>query len=131
MDPLIWEVDFVVQTNEDWRDIITLYEPWDGMDGSTPPPAEQPKIDLTDAVFSMHLRSEVDATIVALSLTSANGRIGHSGTPNDGKIIWNVDVAVMSTVAPGIYVYDLVMTQDEVDRVIARGAVEVVKGVTR
>ena len=131
MDPLIWEVDFVVQTNEDWRDILTLYEPWEGMDGSTPPPAEQPKIDLTDAVFSMHLRSEVDATIVALSLTSANGRIGLSGTPADGKIIWNVDVAVMATVAPGIYVYDLVMTQDEVERVIARGTVEVVKGVTR
>lgn len=130
MLPYIWTIDFVVGTNEDWRDVITLYEPWSGASAGEAPPPDQPKVNLTAATFAMHLRKAVGDTTAALVLSSANSRLGLSGAPADGRLIWNIDKTVMSKIAPGLYVHDIVMVQGSVDRVIARGTVEVVKGVT-
>lgn len=130
MLPYIWTIDFVVGTNEDWRDILTLYEPWDGASDGEAPPAEHDTLDLTAATFAMHLRRAPGDTTAALILSSANSRLGLSGTPTDGRLIWNVDKTVMSKIAPGIYVHDITMAQGGVDRVVARGTVEIVLGVT-
>lgn len=130
MSPYVWTIDFLVGTNEDWRDVITLYEPWDGASDGEPPPAEHDTVDLTAATFAMHLRKSLGDTSAALVLTSANNRLGLSGTPTDGRLMWNVDKTVMSKIAPGTYLHDIVMTQGGVDRVIARGTVEITKGVT-
>ncbi len=110
------------QTNEDWIDAVQFNDA-----------AEQP-ISLAGISFRMHLRPTPDALEVDLETSTANGRIVIGGI-NDSVLSFNVPVAVMSSLPPrgngDPYDFDVVAIADGYSRVIMRGTLKLVRGITR
>jgi hypothetical protein len=124
-------INFHVKTNTDWNDVITFYEPWEGMEDGEPVPVDQPLLDFTGATFAMHLRKNIGDTRAAIVLTTENGRLSPSETPEDGKLIWSVPVSVMSGVEPNVFLHDILIMQDGSTKCLAIGTVTTEQGITR
>lgn len=117
-----YTLDIVVATNEDWKDALSFV---------TGDPATA--VNLTGAVFEMHIRRTLDdpTTVLRLSTEPSNGRLVISSPATLGILSFNVPDEVMASLTPGEYAHDLMMTVGGVVRRIAAGAVTVEQGVTR
>ena len=115
-------VDYLVLTNEDWRDglVITADD-----DGDVP-------VDLTGSSFLAHIRDNADRLHVIVTASTDNGKLVVSDPPTDGVLSWNINADEMATITPGDYVYDIVWTTagGVIDTIIA-GKITVKRGVTR
>ncbi|WP_019997235.1 hypothetical protein [Aureimonas ureilytica] len=114
-------VNYLVSTNEDWRDAIALVQ------GE----AEDP-VDITDDEFVAQLRLPVEALHVLLEASTTNGFLQIVPPGTTGLLAWNVPASIMRTLPPGIYPYDMVWTREgnAIDR-FAAGIVTIERGVTR
>lgn len=115
-------VDYLVATNENWRDSVTL----ESGDPAGP-------VDLTGSTFRAHLRQPAEALHTVLVCTTENGRLVIADQEEDtGVLAWNVPVEVLQYIEPGEYAYDVVWTDAEgnIDRFMA-GKVTIQRGVTR
>jgi hypothetical protein len=115
-------IDYLVLTNEDWEDGLVLD---DGGDPAEP-------LDLTGSSFRAHLRPAPGSLLVTLEASTANGRLVIADNPESGTLNWNVPKALMATIEPGEYVYDIVWTKPDLSSdTVAAGTVTVHRGVTR
>lgn len=113
----------VLRTNRDWRDAVGLIE-------VAPDQTESP-LDLTGAVMEMHIRSNAAALSAGLILSTANGRLVITDAVNGG-FAFNVESDLIETsLAPGDYVCDLVVTIGDLDLVPLERSILVERGVTR
>lgn len=108
-------LDFEIARNEDWADVIGF--------GS-----EDEPLDLTGATFSMDVRKD-DGTL-ALSLTTANGRLVVADALKGlmGPLVAVADV--QSSLPVGIYTHDCLMVKDGRTRRVWTGSLRVVNGIT-
>lgn len=113
-------VDYIVATNEDWRDTLDLTSG----DADTP-------VDLTGSIFIAHLRPAPDTLYTTIEASTLNGRIVIADAKT-GQISWNINTDEMRLIAPGVYFYDIVWISAEnaVDNFVA-GTVTVIRGITR
>ncbi|WAJ27140.1 hypothetical protein [Antarcticirhabdus aurantiaca] len=114
-------VDFLIATNEDWRDALTLTE------GE----AETP-VNLAGSSFVAQLRQPAEALHIILEASTANGMLQITAPTTDGTVAWNVPPEVLRLIPPGDYAYDMVWTNADgiVDRFVA-GKVTIQRGITR
>lgn len=113
-------VDYLVTTNEDWRDALELTDDQDA------------PIDLSGSTFLAHIRESSDSLSVALVASTENGRLAIADPPTSGIIAWNLAASELALVPPGVYVYDIVWTSagDIADTVVG-GTITVKRGITR
>lgn len=119
------EIDYLVLTNEDWRDGIVI-EDDDG------------PVDLTDSTFVAHIRETANKLSIILAASTDNGLLeiapdqGDTGSETTGVVSWNVPETTMRLIVPGEYVWDIVWIDADGNRdTIAGGAIEIRRGITR
>ncbi len=118
-------LNFVVSTNEDWRDTLEIKK------GD---PAEH--VDLTGSTFEAHMRAPIESLIPDMILSTANTRLFFDPDQDDedlkGRLSFNVPKELMQYVVPATYEIDILWTNPEgqVDRIVA-GKVIAQRGVTR
>ncbi|HEY8356696.1 MAG TPA: hypothetical protein VIL30_04465 [Ramlibacter sp.] len=111
-------VNYLVLTNEDWRDTLELENNGD-------------PVDLTGSAFRAQLRTTADTLAVALDASTSNGRMVIADAPG-GILSWNVAPEVLEDMEPGTYVYDIVWTTPGgVEDTIVDGTITLKRGVTR
>lgn len=117
------QVDYLIRTNEDWRDSLEL---------TTGEPESAVPVDLTGSTFRAEIRSAPDLLTVILEASTENDRLVISDPATDGILSWNISTSVMAQLKPGLYVYDIVWTQPNgvVDTFVA-GNITIERGVTR
>lgn len=112
-------LDIRIANNCDWSAEITLYDEDDALR------------DLTGATFEMDIRAKADDVAAIATLTTANGGVAVTETPDDGVVILMVTEAVAAAIAVGTYVHDMIMTIDGEEERIWYGRFKVEQGVTR
>lgn len=116
-------VDYLVLTNEDWRDTLDLFV---GDDPETGDP-----VDLTGSSFRAQLRTSEHTLNVSLECSTTNGRLVVD-EPASGRVSWNVPPEILRTLEPGVYVYDMVWTNaGGVEDTFIAGTVTIKRGITR
>lgn len=122
------EINYLVSTNEDWRDGLTIASG----EGDEP-------VSLVGSSFIAHVRRAEDALAIVMVASTDNGRLviaeelDTGGDPeNAGVLLWNVTDDEMRLIEPGEYVYDILWFEPggTVDMIVA-GKIEVVRGITR
>lgn len=113
-------VDYLVYTNEDWRDTLQLTTGED----ETP-------IDLTGCSLRAHVRKTKNTLKKLIDASTLNGRLVIVDAPA-GVVAWDVPVAEIELIEPGVYPYDMVLTDADgnVDA-FAAGTLTIERGVTR
>lgn len=125
------EINYLVATNEDWRD---------GLEIATGEAEERTPVSLIGSSFIAHIRRADDALNAVMVASTDNGRLviaeemGTGGDPESvGVLLWNIsDDEVRQHFEPGEYVYDILWFEPGggVDMIVA-GKIEVVRGITR
>lgn len=115
-------VDYLVRTNEDWRDSLNLTS---GVGEEAEP------VDLTGSTFAAQIRSSPDALFVLLEASTTNGRLVIADAAG-GVLSWNITADEMATLVPATYAYDIVWTNPDglIDTFVA-GTLTVERGITR
>lgn len=115
----VTQVNFLkVRNNVDFRYVL----PFTQADGTTP-------LDLSGSTFRMDVVPKVGSTTPILSLSLGSGLAFYTDG-SDGKLMIDVDKAVMKVKTPGSYKYDIVMTTGTVDVTLAEGTIKIKAGVT-
>lgn len=113
----VTQVNFLkVRNNVDFRFIIPFTS-----DGTN-------ALDLSGSTFRMDVIPAAGGDPI-LELALGSG-LSFFTDGTDGKLLINVDKAVMKLKTPGSYKYDLVMTTGAVDVVICEGSIKIKAGVT-
>jgi len=119
------EINYLVSTNEDWRDGFLIEE------------AAAP-VDLTGSSFIAHIRETENTLSIVLAASTDNGLLeiapdqGDTGSETTGVVSWNVPETTMRLIEPGEYVWDIVwIDADGNQDMIAAGSVEIKRGITR
>lgn len=87
-------------------------------------------VDLTGYSAAMQIRTKPDATSALVSLSSPSNGLTIEGTA--GRVHIEIAASVTATLAPGRYVYDLVLTDlASKKKRLVEGVVRVDAGVTR
>lgn len=125
------EINYLVSTNEDWRDGLTIASG----EGN-----EEGPVSLVGSSFIAHVRRAEDALAIVMVASTDNGRLviaeeldTGSDPESVGVLLWNVtDDEVRQHFEPGSYVYDILWFEPggTVDMIVA-GKIEVVRGITR
>lgn len=115
-----YTLDMEVRTNADWADALAFV----AGDPAAP-------VNLTGYAFEQHIRTAPDASYTVLTCSTANGRLVIGTPASAGNLAWNVPVAVMRSLRPGVYVHDIALTVGGKTRVFAKGEITVVEGVTK
>lgn len=124
----LWKIDFAVATNEDWVDTIGVVE----NEGET----DETPYDLTGSHLIMQIKTQAEKLTVKLELSTDNGLLiiedPSTGEPYANKFTVMVPQETVATMAPAVYVYDIVWTRVD-GRVVQfiEGTVTVNLGVTR
>jgi hypothetical protein len=119
------EIDYLVSTNEDWRDSLLIAE-------------DEEPVDLTGSSFIAHIRETKDTLSIILAASTDNGLLeiapnqGETFSVDTGVVSWNVAETTMRLIEPGKYVWDIVwIDADGNQDMIAAGSIEIVRGITR
>jgi hypothetical protein len=121
----VTNLDFIVSTNEDWRDTMEIKE--------GDPLAF---VDLTGSTFAAHLRAPIESLIPDLIMDTTNGKLFFDPDQADedlvGRLSFNVPKAEMQYIHPATYEIDILWTNPDglVKRIVA-GKVYAQRGVTR
>lgn len=115
-------VDYLVRTNEDWRDSLSL---------TTGVGDDAEAVDLTGSTFSAQIRSTPDTLLVLMEASTTNGKLVIADAAG-GVLSWNIAADEMATLVPAIYAYDMVWTNPDgiIDTFVA-GTLTVERGITR
>lgn len=121
--PLI-QMNVEVSSNEDWIDSIVY---------CVPPPLNPsaPQLDLRGINFEMEIRKSPDDHEVVMSCSTSEGSIEIGLPPNVGYLIIYKQQEFMETLAPGVYVADIVGTDGAYQRRVAVLSLTVDEGITR
>lgn len=107
-----------IYTNAAWREQVKLRV---GRDVPYP---------LNGVTLAMQIRAKPETTTVVAELTSANGRITVIDAA-DGHFELYLPKSVTQSIAPGIYVFDVLRTDGAEPVFLFGGRIQVAKGVTR
>ena len=110
----LFRVDFEAANNEDFRYAFALTD------------TEGAPVDLTAATFRMHIETNADADVLAL--TTENGRIGVEAIA--GRIDLVVPAAAMAGLAANYHVHDMLMVKGGQTTRLWAGGFSVIQGVT-
>lgn len=120
----LWTVNFVVATNEDWRDSISLV--------TNPGESDEAPYDLTGSSFSMQLRNVAESLRVVLDLSTDNGRIIVADPETGGNLSIFVPKSAIDEIGPGSFSHDIIWTRGDGAIVnLAAGTVTFTLGITR
>ena len=89
---------FNLTTDSDWRTSFAFTD------------ATSAAIDITGIAFHLQARSAAGASVIALDLSTANGGLINGGA--SGILTLIAPVTMMESVAPGVYVADIVAEAD-------------------
>ena len=114
-------------TNEDWVDSIKFLVD----DGSGAPVDTLPQLDLRGIAFEMEVRRVAPDHEVILSASTENGSLIIGDPPDFGYLLINVSLDEMKIQEPADYVADIIGSDAEFQRVIAKITLTIVEGITR